>query len=599
MVNKNIRTKYFIKANIHGSGAAYYSTGHTAQNADTISGYLEKGWLNLHEMGHGYEGSLAKQDLGLVEVMNNILAYYYQQTFLKENDYGWMGRKIDIEEDIESARQSATKFDDLSYKQKLYMFVNILDTMNPEQAMGYIHSKYREYLKQGTTYTASDMYSKSFTELENLNVLPYLNSFKINPSEYIKTEIYEKKLPMMYYLKKFVKTDERAEEIINDLGLDGKYALVKNSDLAKFNIKGSLAMNIFIDDYTQIIGKKLYLKNGENIVKEVTIESPSITISDIPIGIYQIVVPNPENAYSYDYQYIVIKEDTQAHKDIMYQKITIPTLASDTNIIFKGLGNAKFADVNMDLQNKKIYINSLNTQPHSYFSDQYANIKILDDNDEVLYEKSYIGNQTSPSNDTINIQEGYKIRVTHREAETRLIFQSQMLQEEEFKINRNEEVTFIITKYGLQREDTTEEAVYQNYKTKLDAYIDYLRDFIPQDDLKDENSYFIQRNKLFSNITNLNEEDKENYINNNKDLLGMEEEKPYEYEVGDINNDGVIDVTDVMKLKRYVITNLAQIVEDEDYIENISYYGDINQNETVDVTDILLLKRMIIEALVG
>ena len=72
-LDKNVKTKFFVKANKHGAGAAYYSGNHTAQNGDSISGYLSKGWLNLHEFGHGYEGSLANQDLALVDVMNNIL----------------------------------------------------------------------------------------------------------------------------------------------------------------------------------------------------------------------------------------------------------------------------------------------------------------------------------------------------------------------------------------------------------------------------------------------------------------------------------------------------------------------------------------------
>ena len=41
-LNKNIKTKFFVKANKHGAGAAYYSANHTAQNGDSISGYLSR-----------------------------------------------------------------------------------------------------------------------------------------------------------------------------------------------------------------------------------------------------------------------------------------------------------------------------------------------------------------------------------------------------------------------------------------------------------------------------------------------------------------------------------------------------------------------------
>lgn len=104
--------------------------------------------------------------------------------------------------------------------------------------MGYVHSKYREYISQGIRYNASDMFSKSFSEVSNYNVIPYLNSFKITPSEDIQTEVYEKELPMIYYLKDLVKEDSKAEQIRKELGLDGKYALISNEDISKYNNEG-------------------------------------------------------------------------------------------------------------------------------------------------------------------------------------------------------------------------------------------------------------------------------------------------------------------------------------------------------------------------
>lgn len=74
-LNNNVKTKYFVKANKHGAGAAYYTGNHTAQNGDNISGYLSRGWLNLHEFGHGYQGTIANQELALGEVTNNVLGY--------------------------------------------------------------------------------------------------------------------------------------------------------------------------------------------------------------------------------------------------------------------------------------------------------------------------------------------------------------------------------------------------------------------------------------------------------------------------------------------------------------------------------------------
>ena len=56
-------------------------------------------------------------------------------------------------------------------------------------------------------------------------------------------------------------------------------------------------------------------------------------------------------------------------------------------------------------------INSSNTKPHVYFNDEYANIQVFDDKGNLVYEKSYIGDVASPSNDTIDIDIGYSIKI--------------------------------------------------------------------------------------------------------------------------------------------------------------------------------------------
>lgn len=522
--NKNIRTKFFVKANKHGAGAAYYSGNHTAQNGDSVSAYLCKGWLNIHEFGHGYEGSLANQDLYLVDVMNNILSHYYQITFLKENDAGWLGKKVNIEENMKEARENTLSFNDLNYQQKLYMFVNLLDKIGPEESMAYVHSKYREYVSQKIYYNASDMYAKSFSEVSGYNVIPYLNSYKITPSEDIQAEIYEQELPMIYYLKDLVENNEKIEQIRQELGLDGKYALVSNQDISRYDMKGNLKINISINNFEEIKGKKIFIKDGKNIIKEIIIDNQNINVGELPVGIYTIQIPKPkDNAYVYDYQYIIIKESIETQKNIEYKKIENNTLASDTQILFKGLGDSEFAKIKIDFENKEINIISNNTQPHVYFTDEYANVQIFDNNGNKIYEKSYIGNVASPSNDTISIKVGYTIKIKHREAVSRLIFKSQMLNEnEEFKNLNNDSTIYKITKYGLQKDGCTDEEQYELYKKKIDKYIDKLKNDIPEEKQKNPYNYFIHKNKLLSNILELNEKDKTQYLTENKVLLGLE-----------------------------------------------------------------------------
>ena len=561
-LNKNIKTKFFVKANKHGAGAAYYSANHTAQNGDSISGYLSRGWLNLHEFGHGYEGSLANQDLQLVDVMNNILAHYYQITYLRENDGGWLGKKLNIEENIKNAREKVSNYNELSYQQKLYSFVDLLDKIGPEKSMAYVHSKYREYVKQGIRYKASDMFAKSFSEVSGYNVIPYLNSYKITPSEDIQSEIYEQDMPFVYYLRDLVSTEQKAEQIRKDLNLEGRYSLVSNQDIEKYNMKGNIKLNISIDDFEQIKGQKIYIKDGKNVVKEITIENKNIVINNIPAGIYRIQIPKPKNnAYSYQYEYIVVKENTINEKNIEYKKINTDTLASDTVISFRGLGDSEFAKLKMDMENKNIQVISNNMSSHVYFIDEYANLQIVDTQGNVIYEKSYIGNVPNPSNDTIDVDFGYKIKIKHREASGRLVFNSQVLNKnEEFKNSTNEQTTYTITKYGLQKEGTTDEQEYEIFKRKIDAYIENIKSNIPIEKQEDRYCYFMQKNQLLSNILELNETDKEKYLTENKKLLGLDE---------------LYVSSNKYKIEDKYVSRVDMRTSKKDFVKNLDTNGDV------------------------
>ena len=163
-------------------------------------------------------------------------------------------------------------------------------------------------------------------------------------------------------------------------------------------------------------------------------------------------------------------------------------------------------------------------QSHVYFTDEYSNIQIFDKQGNKLYEKSYIGNVANPSNDTIDIDIGYIIKIKHREATGRLIFNSKVLNtNEEFKNLDSNQTTYTITKYGLQKEGTTDTEQYELYKRKLDKYIEKIKNNIPEEKQENPYNYFIYKNKLLSSILNLNEEDKNRYLEENRILLGLEQ----------------------------------------------------------------------------
>lgn len=89
--NKNIKSKFFIKADKHGPGGASYGMASaifmTSNSLDVFLHRSGDGWTALHEIGHAYQGNLINDNLYLKEISNNFLAYYYQKNNLENEDW--------------------------------------------------------------------------------------------------------------------------------------------------------------------------------------------------------------------------------------------------------------------------------------------------------------------------------------------------------------------------------------------------------------------------------------------------------------------------------------------------------------------------------
>lgn len=72
--------RYFVKADAHVAGAAYYGHLWTSQNGHSIKDYLTINWLPIHEIGHGYE--IPNDGMDIVDVFNNVYCTIYQENYL-------------------------------------------------------------------------------------------------------------------------------------------------------------------------------------------------------------------------------------------------------------------------------------------------------------------------------------------------------------------------------------------------------------------------------------------------------------------------------------------------------------------------------------
>ena len=81
--NKNVKSKFFVKPDVHSAGdAVYYTQYYVKVRSNSMDEFIHNkgmGWTLLHECGHGYQGIYSQDDLDFGEVTNNILAYRFQK----------------------------------------------------------------------------------------------------------------------------------------------------------------------------------------------------------------------------------------------------------------------------------------------------------------------------------------------------------------------------------------------------------------------------------------------------------------------------------------------------------------------------------------
>ena len=381
--NQNVRAKFFIKANKHGAGAAYYSQDHSASNSESMEGYLVKNWLSLHEFGHGYEGAIAKREHPFVETTNNIMGYYFEQTY-REGDLGWMLGYAPIEqkaqkfaelgESAENRRNSKTTFMGIidgawNYGESLFMFVNVLDKLGPENTVSAMHTQYRKYYYENKMHTSSsDVIIDSFSRAGGYNVIPYFEGWHIEPSKQKESQIYDMDLPMVYYLKNLIADEEKCEEIRENLGLNGIYSLVSTDDLADTGYKSKVEFQIFIDNIAQIQNRNILIKNGEKIVKEVCVTGETISV-ELPVGIYEVELPAPRaSVYQYGNEYLAASEGNVS-KTFSYSRIEGNPVGDDMGFRLTGFDDVEIAAISVILLDENMDIGKLEYVPRTGGSD--------------------------------------------------------------------------------------------------------------------------------------------------------------------------------------------------------------------------------------
>ncbi|MDT2277569.1 hypothetical protein P7H20_25765 [Paenibacillus larvae] len=73
-----------------------------------------------------------------------------------------------------------------------------------------------------------------------------------------------------------------------DILINSNFEMVDNQQIAPLGLKGSVKIQLNIDDINQLKGQDLLLKEGSKVVKRIAITGKGLTVQDVPNGVYTI-----------------------------------------------------------------------------------------------------------------------------------------------------------------------------------------------------------------------------------------------------------------------------------------------------------------------
>ena len=421
-VDKNIRARYFAKADATGVGAAYYSAGqYTAENAESMNGYLKRDWMTMHEVAHGYDSSLAYGNVPLVECINNMFGYFYEKNTLAEGDNGWSSMQNFelVEQRYMDQIKAGKTFNSMDFDARLYGMVNVLTFGDAKEMMSDLYHAWRV---DGGKSAASDFLVEQFSDTTGYNLVPYFEEYGLEISELVKSRIYEKNYPIanrFAYHFATLEDAQKAKRLVGDL-VNGLYGLASSEEMASAGLYGDVKLTIQIDDFAQLKGKEVSLMDGAKEIASAVIEGEELSFTKLPIGTYRVMLPAAKGAgYYAEYSYVAVCANKETEDKVVYHKNTSNEMKDDASIVLLGLSDKTFATVSTDIDHGTVIVTTEKIQPHYYFTDPanpYGTIVVEDKDGSKLYTRSYVGSENYEYEvEQIKAPVGSKIYVKHQE----------------------------------------------------------------------------------------------------------------------------------------------------------------------------------------
>ncbi|MCH5198790.1 MAG: M60 family metallopeptidase [Oscillospiraceae bacterium] len=532
--NQAVKTKYFVRANKHGAGAAYYNSGDCiGTNRTDMFSALCPWWGTLHEYGHGYQGNVGNSSYGMpiTEVAVNIFSYYIQRLsgLYPSKTENWLG-DIDTKEDSWNAKRKAgIQFVDsvIGSDTTLYALLNMLNaTGDYMNAYASLNQYYREvYFTTGVKMKNQDAWILAMAKNYGINLTPYIESWGITVSDYVKDEMMLSGVEAVYFMSDMVADPALSAELKKELGTVGDYGLVKTSSLAEKGLTGTVKITFNISDFENIKNKYLYIYNGSSEIAKVQVTTPELTL-ELPVGIYKVAPPRGNISLEYDRFYMTVVNNAETPYEITYKDIETVSEGNDIRIQSRGYWEPtsdSYLPFVIETQGNSLIITYRGTRTRSYSvnaSTLFSKISILNADGEEIYSKSVNGGGATwvgVSQEVNNIITGlgYKLKIYYRGDKTDMTITAKLTGEDlsddyRIKDTVNHEITYVFTEYGLVTEDMAQDEakLYEMYKNRVNSYIDL---FSEENDINNPFTNPKDLDKISELITLFTPEDKAEY----------------------------------------------------------------------------------------
>ncbi|MCY1586395.1 LPXTG cell wall anchor domain-containing protein [Staphylococcus pettenkoferi] len=534
-IDSNSPQQYFIRADKTGAGAAYYNPDHTATNGDSVVPFLSRSWLLLHEVGHGYDGYVVHPntatDIVLLETWNNIYGNLMVSTVdPKQGDWLYGGKQEAYQK---QELDKMTKSDDdyqfirQSFKSRLNIMATLVRGTGEESFI-----KFNKYMRQmGNKVkerSINDQLAEEWGNLSDVNLVPYFDLAGIPVNESVKERIYEQGNTILYPLSLLTSDEAEQDRIKESEHMVSRHDLVSTDALKDAGITASSTIDLKLNGNQLRDNAEVRLLDGKRVVATAQVKDNQVHFEDVPMGVYKVEAPFTTDGKLPKTEYIVMKAHEDNQLELNYPADAKSNYSEVAN--FLGLSNDNVASLTYNPTTNKVKITDSLKAPHVYFKTNYITMTIKDKNGEVKYHKEMVGNQarTGDNIEDVDVQPGDTLEIYHAEP-GRLKFSNNNTNQPISALEtKNQTTTYHFTPYGLTKKD--EDEAYQRYIDNLKAELDNKQaDLDAHPDLDSRKIV----SGLYAEINNLKDQDKQQFINDYRELL----EKTGVIESEDANDD--------------------------------------------------------------